>query len=319
MTTVIKMKGAESAPANARSGMETLIITPSVVAGWKIPPFQRPLRVNEKVRATAEEIKKTETIPGIITLGRLKDQTLHLVDGQHRVEAFKISELREAIADVRVVRFDTVGEMADEFVQLNSSLVKMRPDDILRGMEQTTSSLRAIRAHCPYVGYDNLRRNESTPILGMSMLIRAWNGSQKETPVATSGPSAAILAETMEPGSVQTLLSFLDIAYSAWGRDPEYYRLWNALNLVMCMWLYTRLVHNKETGGTRRHVSLTQTMFKHCLMALSADADYLQWLQGRAMTDRDRAPAYSRISAIFRKRMKEHDVVGKMPGPAWAN
>jgi hypothetical protein len=40
------------------------------VLGWKLPAFQRPLRVNAKVLALVEEIR-TEggVIPGILTLG----------------------------------------------------------------------------------------------------------------------------------------------------------------------------------------------------------------------------------------------------------
>lgn len=55
-------------------------------------------------------------------------------------------------------------------------------------------------------------------------------------------------------------------------------------------------------------------------MALGADADYGDWLVGRALTDRDRAPCYARIRAIFAKRLVQDDP-GKrhlLPQPAWA-
>jgi hypothetical protein len=37
--------------------METLIITPDQVNAWRIPPFQRPIKVNAKVQEIAEEMK----------------------------------------------------------------------------------------------------------------------------------------------------------------------------------------------------------------------------------------------------------------------
>ena len=48
--------------------------------------------------------------------------------------------------------------MAEEFTRLNSSMVKMRPDDLLRAMESSTLSLQMIRKHCDFVSYDQVRR-----------------------------------------------------------------------------------------------------------------------------------------------------------------
>lgn len=316
------VKGAREAPKAVQSRMETLIITVKMVNEWRIPPFQRPLRINEKVRTVSEQIKQTECIEGIITLGKIKnDPDLYVVDGQHRLEAFKISMLDEAIVDVRVVIFDNMSEMADEFSRQNTSLVKMRPDDILRGLEFSTPALRAIRTHCDFVGYDQIRRSGASPILSMSALLRCFNASRYETPsTSAAGLSAPQMAQHLDNQAVETITSFLNIAHAAWGRDPEYYRLWGNLNLSMCMWLYHKLVLDRDRRGGRRYVILNAQQFKQCLMSVSADSDYLSWLQGRNLGERDRSPAFNRLRTLFIKRLSADspNVKPMFPQPAWA-
>ena len=185
---VVSIKGGREVPKSSRRTMETLIFSVAEVSGWLLPPFQRPLRVNEKVRALSETIKEDGgVIPGILTLGKLTgEKRMWLVDGQHRIEAFKLSGLAECICDARLCQFDTMAEMAEEFVELNSALVKMRPDDILRGLEGTIPALQIIRQGCAFVGYDQIRRNNtSAPILSMSALLRCWVGASTDTPTST--------------------------------------------------------------------------------------------------------------------------------------
>lgn len=322
MGNVVNISGAKEAPKSQQSRMETIIVSQTMVSAWKIPGFQRPLRVNEKVRQVSEQIKKNETIEGVVTLGKLRNDPAHyIVDGQHRIEAFKISEIGEAIADLRVVVFETMGEMADEFVRLNSNLVKMRPDDILRGLESSTSALKAIRKSCEFVGYDQIRRGKNNPMVSMSALLRCWSASTYETPSGSnSGLSAAGLAQSIDQLGIQNMIAFLATAHSAWGRDQEYHRLWGNLNLALCMWLWNRLVIDRDRVGNKRYVVLTPTEFKKCLMSLSADSDYLAWLPGRNLNDRDRSPAYGRIKSIFTRRLGDDN--GKrpsLPSPAWAS
>lgn len=323
MGKVVPISDARVPPKAAQSRMETLIITRPMVDEWKLPPFQRPLRVNAKVLAVAEKLKQTETIEGVLTLGALKtSSSLYLCDGQHRVEAFRLSELSEAIADVRVIVFDNMGEMAEEFVRLNTSLVKMRPDDLLRGLEDSTPTLRMIRKSCEFVGYDHIRRNTTGPIVSMSALLRCWNAASYETPAGSnSGLGAAALAQNLDNRSVQNLIAFLSTAHSAWGRDPEYFRLWGNLNLSLCMWLWNRLVIDRERIGNKRYTVLNIPDFKKCLMSVSAESDYLAWLPGRNLTDRDRSPCYARLKSIFVRRLTE-ETKGKkpaLPTPPWAS
>lgn len=324
MGNVVPIKGAQQPPKSVQSRMDTLIITPGMVNAWKIPSWQRPVRINAKVQAAIERIKASETVEGVLTLGALKSDpaSLYIVDGQHRVEAFKLSDLPEAIADVRVCIFADMSEMSDEFVQLNSSLVKMRPDDILRGLESSVPALRTIRKTCEFVGYDQIRRGGQSPIVSMSALLRCWSAAGFETPAGSnSGLSAGGLAQSIDQASLQNLIAFLSTTHSAWGRDPEYYRLWGNLNLTICMWMWNRLVIDRDRSGPKRYAVLNIPEFKRCLMSVSADGDYLSWLPGRNLGDRDRSPCYSRLKSIFARRLAE-EAKGKkpaLPSPAWAS
>lgn len=322
MGKVVSITGAREAPKASQSRMDTLILDQDMVNQWRIPPFQRPLRINEKVRMVTEQMRSSQTIEGVVTLGKhTADQNLYIVDGQHRVEAFKLSGLKEAIADVRVCAFDSMSEMADEFVRLNSNLVKMRPDDILRGLESSTPALSAIRRSCEFIGYDQIRRGSSSPIVSMSALLRCWTAASNETPATSGGLSAGALSQTIDQASQSNLIAFLSTAHSAWGRDPEYYRLWGNLNLTLCMWLWNRLVIDRDRSGSKRYVVLTVQDFKRCLMLVSAEGDYVEWLRGRNLTDRDRSPCYTRLKAIFSRRLTT-DAKGKkpsLPSPAWAS
>lgn len=322
MGSVLSISGAKEPPKSEQNRMDTIIVTPAIVGAWKLPQFQRPLRINEKVRMVAEHIKRTECIEGVITLGKIKgDPSHYVVDGQHRAEAFKLSELNEAIADIRVIVFHNMAEMAEEFVRLNSSLVKMRPDDILRGLESSVPALKAIRNSCEFVGYDQIRRGKVGPIVSMSAVIRCWSASSYETPATSSGQGAASLAQTLDQASLQNLIAFLATTHSAWGRDSEYYRLWGNLNLALCMWLWKRLVIDRDRSGNKRHAVLNIPEFKRCLMSVSAESDYVSWLVGRNLTDRDRSPCYARLKSIFIRRLAE-DANGKrpaLPSPAWAS
>lgn len=308
------------APRAERTQMDTIELTAEQVSKWKSPPFQRPVRVNEKVMGVAEDLKRDRVMPGIITLGLIEqglDRGTYLLDGQHRIKAFELAQVNAVLADIRILTFANLADAGEAFVELNSSLVAMRPDDILRGMEGSIAALRMIRDRCPFVGYDQVRRGGSrAPICGMSQLLRCWHGSTGDTP-GTMSVSALRLARETTPEMAEKLSGFLEIAMTAWGRDPEYYRLWSSLNLTLVMWMYRRLVLETERG-VKRYVVLKPDEFSRCLMSVSASGDYIDWLLGRNMGERDRAPAYQRLKEIFTKRLSsERPNKVLMPMPAW--
>jgi hypothetical protein len=294
---------------------DTLLVTNAIIQSWKAPPFQRPLRINDKVRALAGEIKQSDgVIPGVITLGKLGRDT-YLLDGQHRCHAFLMAELAEGYADVRLHQFSDVGEMGEEFVRLNSRLVNLRPDDILRGLEESTPQIRLIRQRCAFVAYDQVRRNEKSAVLSMSALLRCWAHAERETPTSSSG-SAATMATQITVDQADELIGALLIFDRAWGRDPEYWKLWSNLNLTLCLWLYKRTVVAPYTPATTR---ITKEQFYKCMTAMSAASGYLDWLVGRNLSDRDRSPAYMRIKAVVAKRY--HEETGRkprLPQPPWS-
>lgn len=298
--------------------VDTLEITPKQLQEWEAPPFQRPLRVNGRVLELAEDFKKNGGVfPGVLTIGLLKNRK-YIVDGQHRVHAFVLSELPMGYADVRFREYASMDAMAEDFVQLNSVIVRMRPDDILRGLEGSSDSLTAIRKHCPYVGYDFIRRNANTsPILSMSALLRCWTAASKDCPGSGGVHASAVeLPKMLTRDDADQICSFLDIAFKAWGRDAEYAKLWSGLNLTLCMWLYRHMVLQ---AWSQRVPKLSRDHFVKCLQSMSASSDYLDWLVGRSLTDKDRGPAYSRIRRIFVTRLhQETKTKVFMPQPEWS-
>jgi hypothetical protein len=298
--------------------MDTLLLTKEVVDGWKKPPFQRELQVNENVRTLIGTIKDDGgVVPGIVTLGKL-GREIYLIDGQHRIYAWKQAKCLEGYADVCIHEFQSMADMGRVFVELQSSLVKMRPDDNLRGLEESTPALRRIRERCPFVGYDHIRRGTNAPILSIAVLLRAWTAAKNETP-ASVGASATKLAREITDDDVEKLCAALRLFETAWGRDVEYARLWGRLNLVLCLWIYRVIVLTKPTAA-QRYTMIDLEQFKRCAMGLSADSDYVDWLLGRNLNERDRSPAYTRIKSIIVNRYQA-DTGQKMrfPQPAWAS
>jgi len=317
--SIIRMPGLsqvpEKTPRNLRSTMDTVLVTKAWIAALKLPTFQRPLRVNAKLISISEDLKHNGgVIPGILTIGVLAKER-YLIDGQHRVEAFKISELDEGLADLRICYFDSMAEMGDEFVSLNSQIVKLRPDDILRGLEGCIPGIKHIRKTCPFVGYDNIRRGSSAPIVSMALALRAWFISIPEVPVSGCG-SARNLAERLEMEEAQKLCHFLTCCFEAWGIDKEYSKMWGSLNITISAWLWRRCVISQSSPKVTR---LTPAQFTSGLRALTANANYMDWLVNRHLNERDRSPCYGRIKAIFAKRL-EADLPRKvvLPAPPWA-
>jgi len=65
---------------------------------------------------------------------------------------------------------------------------------------------------------------------------------------------------------------------------------------------------------------LTPEQFKLGMMALTSDGDYLNWLVGRQLSDRDRSPGYKRMKEIISNRLKSEFGGRKitLPSPPWA-
>lgn len=314
---LIKPQGdAEKA---TQTTLDTIEITRKLVATWKAPPFQRDVRINTGVLALVAELQRDNVVPGTITLGVL-DGDVYIVDGQHRLHAFMMADLAIAYADVRTHYFKTMAAMADEFVKLNSQLVRLRPDDILKGLEQSNKHLQDIRRKCPYVGYDAIRRGPSSPVVSMGALLRVWFGSRPEVP-STGGHSATACAGQLDDRETGELTRFLQICFQAWRREKEYQKLWSALNLCLCAWLYRRVVLGPAGKGTSRATKMTEQEFIRGMLALSADANYVDYLVGRNLGDKDRAPAYNRMKSILAKRYADDHGGTKLmlPQPTWSH
>lgn len=317
-TPALKIVKPQTKPEKTtRSTVDTIMLTQEIIRQWAAPPFQRPLRVNEKLLGIVEQVKLDGgVIPGILTLG-VFDRTTYIVDGQHRIEAFRLSELDEGFADIRTVHFENMADMAEEFVNLNSKIVALRPDDVLRGLESSLPGLRRLRKECAFVGYDMVRRNNHSPILSMATVLRVWAAASAEVPVAGS-TSAMDRARSFSEDEAEKCARYLNICFKAWGRDPEYSRLWGTLNLGICGWLYRRVVLGDGFTSTKRHIRLSGDEYGKAIMGLSTSDDYMSWLVGRGLVDRDRAPAFNRIKAIIGRRLASGEKKIMFPQPEWA-
>lgn len=317
MATDDKTKPKTAPQKATHTTVDTIQFTREDVERWELPPFQRPLRVNDKVAALAESIKVDGgVVPGVITIGILGGKTYKL-DGQHRLHAFMASGCEMGYADVRKHYFECMADMGREFVEINSSLVRLRPDDILRGLEQSNPALVKIRKACPFIGYDMIRRSDKSPIVSMSAVLRCWFASEHDCPATSGGMSSASLAENITPENAEVLIGFMDVALKGFGRDPQYARLWGNLNLTMCMWIYRRTVIAQYSIKTPK---LTAAQFTKCMMALSADPTYCDWLAQRRLSDRDRPTCYRRIKEIAVRRLHEElDRKVMFPQPEWAS
>lgn len=321
MNKIVPLK--KSSEGITRHDMETRLLALADFELWQRPRFQRPLRVNKKVFELAEDLKRNGGImPGTLTLGTLRGSSaIYVVDGFHRIEAAKMSGLPEFIADCCLKEYENLSVMAQDYVHLNSRLVNMRPDDMLRGMEENNAFLAQLRKTCEFIGYDQVRRGDRpSHVVGMSALLRCWFGSATDTPGQNVGGSSIGAADRLDQIELQNLTAFLNTAYAAWRNDPENYRLWGNLNLTMCMWLFRQLVLKQDIKH-RRHVQLTIPEFKNCLLSVSAASDYSDYLQGRGMNDRDRSSCFRQLRLLFLKRLNS-DAHGQHKNivfikPAW--
>jgi hypothetical protein len=86
------------------------------------------------------------------------------------------------------------------------------------------------------------------------------------------------------------------------------------------MWIFRRVVLDKARG-VKRAIVLTPEEFRKCLMAASATSEYVEWLVGRRVGERDRSPCYARLKTIFTKRLQEGGKAKEklmFPQPSWS-
>jgi hypothetical protein len=298
---------------------DLMVFTPALLATFKVGSFQRPITVNAKVHQLAAKLKATGGIleDSIIQLGVWMG-FFYFIDGQHRGKAFLLSGLPEMLVKTTVTYYEDGPEgekaMAQAYLDANRQIVRQKPDDMMRALECINPVVKQIKSACPFIGYDQVRRSDGSPVLSMSTTLRCWTASANEVPGGNSG-SSMDNAENLSAADAKNLIQFLNIAFKAWGREPENHRLWAALNLTLCMWLYRRIVIGTYS---QRSAKLDDDMFIKCLMGVSATALYIDWLVGRNTSERDRSPCYGRLREIFAKRIQlETGKKPAMPSPPW--
>lgn len=305
------------------------------------PEFQRPLNINEEVISLAHAMMleaagsrdRMCTIPDDIVFGRL-DGREYLIDGQHRIfGAFALaSGLRDyggsklspppggvaplsALAQVKIIEFDSIAEMAQAFSRFQKKLVQLKPDDNLRALEYTNTHLRDIRKACPFIGYEKNRNTKATIMLSMSAAIRVWFGSGA---VPAGGPSADKAAALLDDEQARHIIGFFEACEAAgWvNQDKSNERLWSSLNIGINMWLWRAMVlgisGRLRTAGC---TALKATQYIECMKELRNE-EYLKFLYSRSLRFQDRVPTYEFMQELFLPALARCQIIApKFPEP----
>jgi len=92
------IKPSTEAERSTRTTLDTIEVTPDLVRSWKLPPFQRLLKVNPKVLAIAQAIRKDDGVmPGVFTIGVLNKER-YIAQGLKLI-ANAIGDLAEAVRE----------------------------------------------------------------------------------------------------------------------------------------------------------------------------------------------------------------------------
>ena len=301
--------------------MRTVTFRREQLLDLRDPPFQRPFSENKKVVALKANYLAQAVgggpvkFPGVLTLGLL-DGMVYKLDGQHRTKAFLATGLGLLTADVRTMEYTDMKEMGEEWVRIQGQLVRTRPDDFLRAIEDANPSLRFLREQCPFIGYGNIKRSDTSPVLSMFLGLTCWmmsmgNGSNVfHLSAVEIGPSL-----TME--MAQSAAAFFAACWDAWGNTPETNRLWNRLNLFVCAYLYHNMV---EADPKPRIAHIDTQVFAKCMMSVSASSRYLDWLVGRPLNAFSRSRCFQYVKEIVASRLKTEGVspIG-ITSPFWAS
>jgi hypothetical protein len=305
------------AQRTTKTRVDTIAFTLAELESWKKPKFQREIKFTKKMDEVVEDIRASGGVfPGIITLGVLDGTNdIYKIDGHHRCEAFKKSGCGTGYADVRWL-YGSMEDFAEEYKLLNGCISRQHADDLLRADAIGNPKIERLRSECRVIAF--APRKTGKVSVSMSMVLRSWANARRGTPAARGKAASGIdIIQQIEDVELAHLTRFINLCESAWGRDQEYAQLWNQMNLTMCMWLYNRLVVEKPAPMSRLK-QLTTALFEKCLMSLSADSKYVEWLRGRNGAVH-RSPCYTRVKEHFAARLKEETgVKHNLPQPDWA-
>jgi hypothetical protein len=323
-----KLLAAADAAENGCAMSDAVLVTADEVETWTLPKFQRTQKDNAKVDAYREKVRVSDgcVSGGVITLGRIPgDPNIYKVDGQHRLYAALTSGVIQFLLTIHIKRYADFGEMANDYIELQDSLVPMRRDDVLKAAMENKPSLQAIVTQCSFVGFDQIRRaTTAQKLVSMSAVLNCWIGSDAETPGAKS---SGRVPDNLPDSEVSNLCMFLNLCYSAWGNHSEYFRLWGNLNMCMLMWMFRQLVLKNQIGIARKltHTTIDANTFRKCMVAITSDSNYYDWLYGKNMRERDRGPCYRKLRDVFVRRLNDEEIKAgrvvkklKFPSPAWS-
>jgi hypothetical protein len=305
------------AQRTTRTRVDTIAFTLEEMESWKRPSFQREITVTKKMKQAVEFITESGGVfPGVITLGVIDGtKEIYKIDCHHRCEAFKQTGCTTGYSDVRWL-YGTMEDFADEYRRLNEQISPTRPDDRLRAAAVSNPQIEKLRSSCKVVAYGRRAAGERKISVSMSSVLRAWHNASRSIPAARGKAASAVeIVDQISDSDLNHLIKLIHLCESAWGRDLEYAALWGQMNLTMVMWLYTRMVVEKPASVKLKQLS--PALFEKCLLSLSADARYVEWLRGRN-GGTHRTPCYSRIKDNFARRLfQETGQRHNLPQPEW--
>jgi len=291
--------------------MEMMVLNRKVVESWEKPPFQRPVAEGKNIISMSVQMQDFGYMMSAFYLGVWEGRT-YLVDGQHRRVSFISSGLEEIVAPVVTKHYPKGSqgllEMCEDFLRIQQHIKNPTANDKLRALEPNNKCLQKITRMCPFVGYER-------PLLSMAQVIRSLVISGQEMP-GSAARSAVDHARDMKMKEANGLITFLQLAYEAWGIDKDMRLMWSPMNMALCLWFFRRMLKGSKSPGT-----VTTSQFSE-IFALLPSKTYISLLEdnsGGRMNDEDtRNPVAVELRRTIKKGLRRdgvHDYY--MPEVPW--
>lgn len=88
------------------------------VRDWLPMPCARRVS-SARIQPLVEELRRSERFEGVLSLAVVEGK-IYILDGLHRVEAFRQSKLGAMSVEVRVYRYDTIQEATKKWTSFHS-------------------------------------------------------------------------------------------------------------------------------------------------------------------------------------------------------
>ena len=245
------------------------------------PPCQRFVSKTKRVERLTEEMLKTGRLGvGILLVMGLPNGEVHLVDGNHRIEAFRNSGLKSIIVSVQTKSAKTYKDIAEEYIRCQCSLKTSTVDDKLKGIAVGHPPLQKIAQFCTFVTYKRAS-TRSDCLISMSDVVHCWFDASTNPPTRYSGDKGIPIeecAKLITDKDAACIIEWLLVCQISLGTVNRV--LWAPLNMTLCLWLYKQMVKGGCKGPCTR---LKIAEFGRGLAGL-VNMKYTNYLKGLKLT-----------------------------------